>query len=468
MDEYYRESTSRILDSVTSELSKDSNKKFHWSDIAFFHMWWENQSKQKKEDVKILVNENRLIFIGGGWVINDEALPSYKEMMLQMRLGLEFLRNTFNVRPTIGWQIDPFGSSASTVAVLYKLGYEGLVENRISANFKHTNRFNFVWEGHQVSANKSEVSLFTHILQRHYNIPDIWSDSQFLSKSIESLKYNTWSQEVDPPVKEIKDLSQNSSTKYNVMITAGDDFSYVNAGSIYGHYSDLAKALEDLGNKTHGFDTTAKFSNLYEYFRSIHDMGLTYPKFYGDFLPFHEPMSGWEDFWTGYYSSRLHLKRQIRHVFNDLQSTKTLLAIRAKAANSGHVNFTTDTAKQLDDMNKFILVAEQKWSVLMHHDAITGTHPPHTMPSYYQMLDEALQNLQKARNLMDTHFPISLSSSFTAELRKIYDKMINPEIIHHTIVNPAGYYRIQILNITVNGDSSDGFVVCLANANSLN
>ena len=45
------------------------------------------------------------------------------------------------------------------------------------------------------------------------------------------------------------------------------------------------------------------------------------------FKPYNEPFEGYEDFWTGYYSTRLHLKRYIRHTFNQIQSFKTFVAI---------------------------------------------------------------------------------------------------------------------------------------------
>lgn len=46
--------------------------------------------------------------------------------------------------------------------------------------------------------------------------------------------------------------------------------------------------------------------------------------------------------------------------------------------------------------------------------------------------------------------------------------MTNPEIYHHTIVNPSGYYRIQILNITVpNLHKNDNYVILLQRGSDL-
>ena len=65
--------------------------------------------------VKALVREGRLSFVNGGWVQHDEAAAHYVAMVDQTTRGHAFLRATFNYLPTVGWQIDPFGHSATQV-----------------------------------------------------------------------------------------------------------------------------------------------------------------------------------------------------------------------------------------------------------------------------------------------------------------------------------------------------------------
>jgi hypothetical protein len=47
--------------------------------------------------------------MGGGWVMNDETLTEFKNVLLNMETGLKWLNETFGRVPKIGWQIDPFG-----------------------------------------------------------------------------------------------------------------------------------------------------------------------------------------------------------------------------------------------------------------------------------------------------------------------------------------------------------------------
>jgi lysosomal alpha-mannosidase len=56
-----------ILDSVIQELLTDKNKKFIYVESAFFFKWWKEQTTELQDQVKELVEEGRLEFIGGAW-----------------------------------------------------------------------------------------------------------------------------------------------------------------------------------------------------------------------------------------------------------------------------------------------------------------------------------------------------------------------------------------------------------------
>ena len=139
--------------------------------------------------------------------MNDEALPSYKEVLLQMRVGLDFLKETFGIRPNIGWQIDPFGHSAVTPAVFHKLGYEVVIGNRVSDNLKNKMRtevgYNFIWEGHQVDKDKNKDNVMAHILQFFYVLPQVRFDFEFLYVNLDYYRRIFFDKEVNPVIDEI-------------------------------------------------------------------------------------------------------------------------------------------------------------------------------------------------------------------------------------------------------------------------
>jgi alpha-mannosidase len=62
----------------------DTRRRFSWTEIYYLERWWNLQSDYNKEIVKTLVKRGQLEFINGGWVANDEACPTYEEIIMNM------------------------------------------------------------------------------------------------------------------------------------------------------------------------------------------------------------------------------------------------------------------------------------------------------------------------------------------------------------------------------------------------
>ena len=128
VDQYYYGSNSSIykagvqyiLDTVVEELEKDKEKNFVYVEMSFFQRWYFEQTEKKRDSVKQLIRNDQLSFANGGWVMHDEAGAHFVSMIDQTTLGHRFLRDEFDYIPTIGWQIDPFGHSA-TQPTLYEI-----------------------------------------------------------------------------------------------------------------------------------------------------------------------------------------------------------------------------------------------------------------------------------------------------------------------------------------------------------
>lgn len=122
----------------------------------------------------MLVNENRLEFIGGAWSMNDEAAAHYQSIVDQFTWGLRFLNENFGEcgRPRIGWQIDPFGHSREQASLFTKMGYDGMFFSRLDYRDKLQRRsdksMEVVW---QTSENLDDSDILTGVLYNHYSPP---------------------------------------------------------------------------------------------------------------------------------------------------------------------------------------------------------------------------------------------------------------------------------------------------------
>jgi len=72
--------------------------------------------------------------------------------MENIESGLRFLAANFNVRPHVGWQLDPFGYSAYTPTLLANYGFDTLFITRVGTTIKDNLRehghLRFIWRGH--------------------------------------------------------------------------------------------------------------------------------------------------------------------------------------------------------------------------------------------------------------------------------------------------------------------------------
>lgn len=62
--------------------------RFVYAETYFFQRWWSDQTSEKRKQVKQLVSEGRLEFVGGGWTMNDEASAHYQSVVDQLTWGL--------------------------------------------------------------------------------------------------------------------------------------------------------------------------------------------------------------------------------------------------------------------------------------------------------------------------------------------------------------------------------------------
>jgi alpha-mannosidase len=109
---------------------------FHLNDSsvlwALQQRWWREQTPAKQALTKQLVASGQLAFVNGGWCMHDEAATHYIDMIDQTTLGHRLLKEEFDYIPRVGWQLDPFGHSATQAALLSaEVGFDALFFGRL-------------------------------------------------------------------------------------------------------------------------------------------------------------------------------------------------------------------------------------------------------------------------------------------------------------------------------------------------
>ena len=151
-----------ILDSVVKELQNDSKRKFTYVEMAYFSMWWDLQTPETKNEVRKMVANQQLSFVNGGWCMHDEATTHFMGMIDQTTLGHDFLKREFDFIPSVAWQLDPFGHSATQASLLgSEAGFDAIYFGRIDyqdlSRRQKTKNCEGIWDS---SPNLDDTSIF--------------------------------------------------------------------------------------------------------------------------------------------------------------------------------------------------------------------------------------------------------------------------------------------------------------------
>lgn len=458
VDQYYygaknsiqRAGVQYILDSVVRALLEDPAKKFIYVESAFFFRWWDEQSPDMQEKVKKLVSGGQLEFINGGWCMNDEGGAHYNAIIDQMTLGLAKIDNTFGSvsRPTIAWQIDPFGHSREQASLFAQMGFEGLFFGRLDHDDK-TTRWNsktleMVWEA---SANLGKDAwLFTGVLPNGYGPPsgfcfDILCNDEPIMDDPRLHDYN-----VDDRVEDFLKAAADQSKAYashDILMTMGMDFHYTNAHVWYKNLDKLIKyvnARQQNGSKVNVFYSTPSC-----YLDALHKADLEWPTKTDDFFPY---ASNNHSYWTGYFTSRPTLKGYVREANNFMQAVKQFSSLLGMGQDS-----RLETLKEA-------------MGVLQHHDAVSGTAKQAVTDDYYERLSngmgEAFKLVAEAYSKLQPSVP-----GIETDINPIFCPLLNESSCPPTetyssfivtLYNPLGKSRKQYpVRIPVPGDT--GFTV---------
>jgi hypothetical protein len=371
-EEYWKYNVSFIIDGMLNALSRDQNKRFVWEDTEFLSIWWKQASNESRSVMKKLHSTGQLEFTGGGWVMHDEADPSLFGILNQMHQGLSFLRDTFGTRPNVEWHIDPFGHSLFMPELYSQLGYKAVVINRVPDKVKQSMRANkglqFYWK-----YPNSKFSIFTHVLDTHYEMP----------KELNGTDVTSLVRELVPILKQRLQWFKVDQ----LMFPFGGDYSFQEGET---QFTTMDAIINYINANSSVYNMTMKYSTLSEYFSAVMTGAVEYETRSDDFYPYVpcypcgapqcqdlpcEPLNQSSAYWSGFYTSKPAQKLLIRQHEARLKSLEILNAL--------YPSLTEEIASSLE-------LGRNTSALLQHHDAITGTSFPPAFNDYNLKLNKAM------------------------------------------------------------------------------
>ena len=203
--------------------------------MSFFAKWYTSQNAETRDIVQKLVSNGQLSFANGGWSMHDEAVAHYISMIDQTTHGHRFLLEEFNYTPRVGWQIDPFGHSATQASLLSsEMGFDALYFGRIDYQDhslrKAKRELEFVWRS---SSSLSSAQVLTGVFSDgNYGPPkgfcfDVSCVDAPLIEDTCSSDVNT--EDVLQRFMDAVAREQSYSQGNHIALKMGGDFCYTNA-----------------------------------------------------------------------------------------------------------------------------------------------------------------------------------------------------------------------------------------------
>ena len=430
LDDYYmgtdhcKVSVKRILDNMVVSLTNKKDRKFSYVEMSFFKKWYDTQTDKIKQTVKDFIKEGRLEIINGGWVMHDEAGTYYKHLIDNMRIGLKFLKEEFNITPRIGWFIDPFGHSSATSHILSQMNFEKIVLTRIDYLEKKdridNHNLEFIYDPFGLGQ-----KIFTHISYHHYNPRKIlrnYPGDKKIELSEEELK-DVCEKYYEEMVEERVGYRTN-----NILLYYGEDFAFNEADINYENIEMIMNYV----NKNMKGKMKMIYSTPSQYFESVLKSGAKFDTHSNyDFFPYADNA---HCYWTGYFSSRANLKGLIKQLGLYLNITNRLL-FEIFTGNEEKMKNNKKIIKKAIDC---IYFAREKLGVLQHHDAVTGTSKEKTNKDYENMAIFGVEKLKKYIYLLvnilgGSEKPYDISCGYEEELTLDSQNEIDNNFV---IINP--------------------------------
>lgn len=374
-DEYFNDSIKPILSNTIQSLIEDPKRTFIYSEVSFFKPWYVQQTKEVQEALKQMIKEGRFEFVNGGWVMEDEAASHYVDALTQLRSGLEFLKDEFNITPHIGWFLDQFGHSHSHAYIYTQFGFDRLVLGRshtkLRSELRNGKNMELFWKPYE----KENAEIFTHLIHDYYCPPS--SIRPFVDDEKIKLDDSNLQSYAEKFLANIRTELQGYRHNH-YMLFYGCDFTFKVKDVNFQNIETLMNYM----NKKYPDQVEIKYSTVESYFneieKEIKDKKNEFLRYTSDFLPYVE-----NGIWTGYFTSRPYIKGKIRE-------SSILFSISSKL----YTEFTLN--QQIENPHSYYSKQEDLQHAIaltQHHDAVTGTAKTYVNDDYLKIIAKGEKNV---------------------------------------------------------------------------
>eukprot|EP00760_Papus_ankaliazontas_P016481 PhM_4_TR16801/c0_g1_i9/m.51945/K12311/MAN2B1, LAMAN; lysosomal alpha-mannosidase len=402
-----------IISNVVDSLLQHPEHQFSQVEMYFFNRWWQEQSAQRRADVRKLVANGQLEFVNGGWSMHDEACVHHLSAVNNMALGAQDILKDVNATVKVGWHIDPFGHASATPRLMAQMGFDAFFFMRQDPNqdvyMQQTKTLENLWRSSPSQGSK--VDMFTSIIYDDY----CGCDHNYINICPSQFNYdlcggrptlNTAEQENDKTDIEtlyrmfhvndthtpegrlrqtnmtavavqfsqwIKDHASRFRTNIH-MVPWGCDFQFTNA---YLNYEKMDEIMKIINSDPTTFGMTLKYSTPHKYVQAVNALNYSWPVNNDDYF-----IAGDNNhtYLAGYFSSRPAFKGYERALMYDLAAMyqiQTLLPFDAASYAS-------------------VRVMREALGVAQHHDSITGTEREAVRDNYQLLLANGTASAEQA------------------------------------------------------------------------
>ena len=376
-----------ILDSVMESLAENKDRKFIYVELAFFSRWWRRQNDLKRAQVQGFIKSGQLEFINGGWASNDEATPTYLDIVDQHTMGGVFIAHEFGSDhiPTVGWQVDPFGHSLFQAKAYNKMGMNSWFFSRSDQQDFEIRKMTRRLEDVHSSILVGSMDGYGPPSGFDWNVfsaDEPLNDDIYLGAPNIERRLNDF---VAACTEQAKRYNHPNETTQHIMLTMGSDFHYEYANTWFKnldvliHYANLDGRLNLFYSSPTMYTTSRaaqkrqwKDQSNYDWFPYC-DSTHTQADESGNIIS-----ADGHAYWTGYFTSRPILKRIVREASTMLEACRTSQII------------TTSPDKKSEPINDPVWMLWEALSVVQHHDGVSGTSKERVAWDYYDRLKKGM------------------------------------------------------------------------------